>query len=279
MKLRNFLVLMAMTLCFVACSDDDETVSLSAVVGTYESYATASFMSMTMVTNDENITLTANADNQTVNLTYDGTWGTGSATGLTVTESNGTYTVSGSGTVQAAMSGQSLGTYEFTVTGIISGDDASFTFAFALGAMGTVNVVTELGVAPAAEFLPGTYAGYTSAAFQYSSTPIVTDDESIAITADDSGAITVTYTSATWGTGTFTGVTAAYDEANKYYTLDCESGVMAMPSHSGSGTSNYDCTLSGTVSADGETMDLTMTCPAVMGGTTITFALGDAPTE
>lgn len=125
------------------------------LAGSYDSYSVATFMGgMSKTSDGESITLTANTDSQTLDLSYDGTWGTGSAEGLTITEeSDGSYTLSGAGQVQASMSGSSVGTYDFTVTGSISSDKSTvtFTFTIAMGAMGTVTVVTNLGTAPTTE--------------------------------------------------------------------------------------------------------------------------------
>lgn len=45
----------------------------------------------------------------------------------------------------------------------------------------------------------------------------------------------------------------------------------------GTNAKEYDCTLSGTLSADKTTYSVTFNLPAVMGGLTIAFAEGEAP--
>ena len=45
----------------------------------------------------------------------------------------------------------------------------------------------------------------------------------------------------------------------------------------GTKANEYDCTLSGTLSADKKTYSVTFNLPGVMGGLTIAFAEGEAP--
>ncbi len=124
--------------------------------------------------------------------------------------------------------------------------------------------------------LAGSYSGYTSAAFVYSSTPIVTNGESVTMTANNDGTVNVSYTSGTWGTTTISGATVTASTSG--YTLS-GSGTAAMTSHSTGTTASYECNVEGTISADKEDAELVFTLPSVMGGTTITFSTGDAPTE
>lgn len=125
---------------------------------------------------------------------------------------------------------------------------------------------------PAAQTVAGTYSAYSSASFKYSATPIVTNGESVTIAANSDGTVKVTLTSGTWGTATVSNATVA--KSGSDYSI-AGSGSVAMGMHSGS-TSDYDCTLAGTISGDKSTYSFVVTVPSVMGGTTITFINGDA---
>jgi hypothetical protein len=118
----------------------------------------------------------------------------------------------------------------------------------------------------------GEYTGYTSASCAYF-TGTISPDQKVNITADNANEVTVQYTSTTWGTFTVEGAQVSGSNAN--YTL-AGTGTASM-GHAGSEAKDYECTVSGTV-ISGE-VNLTFNCPAVMGGLTINFAQGDAPTE
>ena len=50
------------------------------------------------------------------------------------------------------------------------------------------------------EAVAGTYTGYSTAEFQYSSTPMVSQNQTLTVTAEEGGTVSVSYTSDTWGT-------------------------------------------------------------------------------
>lgn len=239
------------------------------VSGSYSSYAVASFMGMNMVSNNESISLKADTDNQTVSLSYAGTWGTGSTSALTVAQTNDGYTVSGTGVVAVTSHGGAASNYDFTVTGTISADKAtaSFVFAFELGAMGTVTATTGLGYAPATDFLPGDYSGYTSMSSAYFEGQI-TEDETVTITANEDGTVDVAYKY-----GTIAKATVEVS-AEGVYSLS-GTGIFAMGM--GASTNNYECTMTGTIDAAKEHVEIAFSLPDVMGGSTITFYNGEAP--
>ncbi len=132
---------------------------------------------------------------------------------------------------------------------------------------------TEAGL-DIVDALAGTYEGYTSASFTYVTDPMITSDESFTLTANDDGTtLTLSYVSETWGTFTFSSVSATLSDG--VYTIEGEgSTVMGMSSDS---SSEYDATVSGTISEDKSDFAVTFTVPSVMGGLTVTFYSGDAP--
>lgn len=139
----------------------------------------------------------------------------------------------------------------------------------ALAAM-SCNPVEE--IKPATE-VAGTYSGWSKAEFQYSPTPMVSNTQTLTVTAEEGGeTVAVSYTSDTWGTFTVTG--AAVTGTDGTYTVTGSGKtVMGMSADS---QSEYDCTLSATIkSADDFTF--TFDIPAVMGGLKITVQPGEAP--
>ncbi len=124
------------------------------------------------------------------------------------------------------------------------------------------------------EAVAGTYTGYSTAEFQYSSTPMVSQNQSLKVTAEEGGTVSVSYTSDTWGTFSLTGVTVT--ESNGSYSLSGSGKtVMGMSADS---QSEYDCTLSATVKST-EDFTFAFDVPAVMGGLKITLLPGNPPVE
>lgn len=123
---------------------------------------------------------------------------------------------------------------------------------------------------PVWETIVGEYTGWTEGACNYFSQ--ATDNETVTLSKATDGTLTVTVTSNTWGTSTFSNVTAFAD--GNYITLS-GSGSAAMGM--GSTTSNYDATLTGSISKDKSSANIVLVIPAVMGGTTVVFENGSAP--
>ena len=124
------------------------------------------------------------------------------------------------------------------------------------------------------EAVAGTYTGYSTAEFQYSSTPMVSQNQSLKVTAEEGGTVSVSYTSDTWGTFSLSGVTVT--ESNGSYSLSGSGKtVMGMSADS---QSEYDCTLSATVKST-EDFTFAFDVPAVMGGLKITLLPGNPPAE
>lgn len=140
---------------------------------------------------------------------------------------------------------------------------AKFLSIIALAAFGIVAAAacnkpeTETDIA--AE-VAGTYTGTTSASFQYSHDPIVTEGETFSITAAGDKLVDVSYESATWGSFTFSGVAVSGADP---YTLKGET------------KNEYAATLDGTIGKTAGTAEFLITVPAVMGGITIEFTLAE----
>lgn len=132
----------------------------------------------------------------------------------------------------------------------------------------------SLYAADDAEAVAGTYVVHADVNFLYVSRyNYVYTDDTVTVTANGDGTVEVAYVNDTWGTYTLTAatVTAADDGS---YSIAGE-GTCAMASHSG-GTSEYYCEGELTI-ADGAVSEGTFTVEAVMGGTVVTYASGDAP--
>lgn len=127
---------------------------------------------------------------------------------------------------------------------------------------------------PAAD-IAGTYAGYSEASFQYTDTPLVSASESLTITSDgENGTATLTYTSASFGEFTVSGAEVTHS-GSTYSVSGSGSTLMGM----GDTKNEYECTLQGTLDEGRTEGTFTFTVPSVMGGMTITFTLGDIPSE
>ena len=289
MKVLKFLSMMAIALCMVACSDDDddeayvvESTPAEEIESTYTGYSYTSFAyGDILVESGESVAVTANTDGTVDVVLTSTTWGTWTVPGATVTETSSGYTIEGTGTADVSMSSslavaaETRSSYDCTLTATISADLSEAEFVFYASFMGGTTITVGTTAVADYMYLVGSYSGWTSATFAYSSSAIVTEDETVEVEYDStSAAYTVTYTSDTWGTWTIDEVTLTTSDDG--YSLT-GSGVAEMASHSG-GTNSYDCTLDEAyISTDGETATFTLTAASVMGGTTIVFTLGDAP--
>ena len=162
MKLRKLIPVAAMAAFAAAGCNPVEEVRLAAeVAGTYSGWSKAEFQySPTPMASDaQTITVTEVTD-ETVSVNYTSdTWGTFTLTGVTVTESNGTYTLSGSGTTVMGMSAGSQSEYECTLTATVSGT-SDFSFVFEVPAvMGGLTITVSPGEVPYGLLISGTYTG------------------------------------------------------------------------------------------------------------------------
>lgn len=124
---------------------------------------------------------------------------------------------------------------------------------------------------PAVNDIAGTYKGYSDGTCKYFSSQIG-QDESVVITANADGTADLTYNTTTWSSTTIKNVVVKKD-ANGYSLTGSGKYSMGM----GGSSSEYDCTLTGTISTDKQTYSVAFNLPAVMGGLTITFQNGEAP--
>lgn len=116
----------------------------------------------------------------------------------------------------------------------------------------------------------GTYSGYTVAGCKYFSNQLSTD-QTVAVTYVSVDKVSVGYQSDTWGL--FSIAEANVTSTDNGVMLN-GSGVTKM-GMSGSEAKEYVCDFSGTI-ING-VADLEFSCPAVMGGLTISFRQGDVP--
>lgn len=264
-----------------ACSDDDDnSINMAEeVAASYEGYTTAqfSYSPTPIITNGEKITITSNQD-ETINLVMTSEqWGTTTIPNTMVTtDTNGKYKLAGEGISLLGMHGGTPKEYACLLEGTISTDKTEAVLTFTLPAvMGGTTIVFSLGNAPANIYLSGSYAGYSSAVFPYSANPMITSDEKITISANEDETIKIVFVSSQWGTTTISNATIK-TEIDGSFTLSGEGiSLMAM---AGSEAKEYACQLSGIITKDKSTSDLIFKL-SIMGGTTITFHMGDAPTS
>lgn len=152
----------------------------------------------------------------------------------------------------------------------------TFKYLFVVTAMviGFQSCSSDDPETPVSQLIAGSYSGYSSASFKYSTTPLCTNGETVAIVANNDGTVNVTLTSGTWGTTTVNNANVVASESSYAIT---GTGSIEMGMHSGE-TTSYECTLTGSLSSDKKTYNLVVTVPSVMGGTTITFTNGVAST-
>lgn len=118
----------------------------------------------------------------------------------------------------------------------------------------------------------GVYSGYTVASCSYF-TNMVSSRQDVTITTTELNRINVSYQSDTWGTITISNAELSGTEGNIYISGTGKS-VMG---HAGDAAKEYDCQMEGTLV--GKKLELTFSCPAIMGGLTIEFKQGDIPAE
>ena len=118
----------------------------------------------------------------------------------------------------------------------------------------------------------GTYEGYTLASSAYFQNNF-TADESVTIAKSGDKTVDITFASGTWGTTTVTNATVS--ASGSRYTVS-GTGTCLMAGMGGQERS-YDCTLTADIAS---TTDATVTVslPAVMGGTNVVFKTGKAST-
>lgn len=126
----------------------------------------------------------------------------------------------------------------------------------------------------------GTYEGWTHLTTAFINKNYSGDTFTLAL-ADD-GTLTATFTDATWGTATITGIQASKIKTGEGYALEDGEGSFVMNNPRQGGTQEFACKLeSGTLSAD--KTQLTVVISAYMevghGDMTFTFQTGEIPAE
>lgn len=143
--------------------------------------------------------------------------------------------------------------------------------AAVMAALAAVSCNPAEDVRPAAE-VAGTYSGWSKAEFMYSPDPMVNDGQTVSVSEETEGTVSVSYVSDTWGKFTLTGVSVSVSDGN-YVLYGTGSTVMGMSADS---QSEYECTLDATVT-DSDEFSFVFDVPAVMGGLKITVSPGEVP--
>ena len=198
MKLKNFLAMMAIALCAVACSDDDEKtedVNLAQeVAGTYNGYTSAAFTysPTPTVTPKETVKVTDKGDSKVDITLTSATWGEYKLTDVPVTLSGSTYSMSGSGNVTiGGYNGGGSSEYPFELKGTIDAAKEEVSFVVTLNIMGGTTITFTEGDAPVAAVLAGTYNGNLELSVAGSSQgdPV---ESSVKMEAAEDGSLTMT---------------------------------------------------------------------------------------
>ena len=284
MKLfRNYLCMAALILgaCMVtACDDDDDdddassstsSSTAASVEGSYDGYTIATFGYITTpyAYPVETLTITSTSDTE-VDIDYtNDTWGTYDADGVTVTaNSDGSYTLDGSGTATISYHGSTASTYECTVTGTVE-SDGTITVDFNMTFMGGTDIVFHSGDCPASyivEYLAsGSYSGTGYANSSYFTN--MSDDGTPVLTVNvDGETIDVEYNSSLWGDFVMEGLTVTV-ESDGSYSLSYSDGTIEIPDYEGT---EYAYTFTAEISGDLSTYTFTFTVE-IMSTTTITY--------
>ena len=85
-----------------------------------------------------------------------------------------------------------------------------FLLVAAMAVLATVSCNKDEGADPS-ESVAGTYSGYSTAEFQYSPDPMVSEGQTLTITSSGEGIVTVSYVSDTWGQFTVSGARVSKD--------------------------------------------------------------------
>lgn len=139
-----------------------------------------------------------------------------------------------------------------------------------------VAVLSAVGCNPVEEVKPasevaGTYSGYSTSLFQYVSTPMVSNGQTVTLAEVTDETVSVSYVSDTWGT--FTISEATVKESDGVYTVVGEgTSLMGM----GGESSEYPCTVTASIISASD-FSIVFDIPSVMDGLTITVLPGEAP--
>ena len=281
MKVKNFLAMM-MAACVMtgmtACSSDDDDVEpdlTQAVVGSYTgygNYGSAYFTDMYYT----GLTVSVARHEQekaVVDVTFEGgSLGTYTFEQATVAQNGSTYVVTGEGTALLASHSGNAQSYEATLKAVITSTDDFEIVLATPTVMGGSTLTILPGEAPAASGVAGSYSGYGLYGSAYFSNMLYLDKTVKVEAVEGSNTkVNVTMEDAALGTYTFENADVIVDAGT--YTIT-GNGKAVMNNHSG-GTSEYDATLSATVSS--RSYEFILGTPTVMGGSTLTVKSGDVP--
>ena len=118
----------------------------------------------------------------------------------------------------------------------------------------------------------GTYEGYSLASSAYFQNNF-TADESVTIAKSGDKTVDITFASGTWGTTTVTNATVSAS-GSRYSVSGTGTCLMA---GMGGQERSYDCTLTADIASTADAT-VTVSLPAVMGGTNVVFKTGKAST-
>lgn len=274
LKSLGILMLMLTVFTTFSCSDnDDNTPAWHSLAGEYTGWTSGKFAysPTPIATDNEKITIAVNDGKMSLQLVSN-QWGTATVAEVTVVENGGSYRLTGNGSATLSMHGGAGSQYDCTLDGTISKDrkTADITIAYP-AVMGGTTVTFTLGEAPAAKLVAGSYSGWTKGDCAYFKNR-TQNGEKLAIAANEDGTADITLTSEMWGATTIQAVKV--EKTDNGFTF---SGTGKFTMGMNGSSSQYDCTLAGTMNADKDTYSITFSMPAVMGGLDITFAQGDAP--
>ncbi len=273
-KMTGILMLMLTIFTTFSCSsDDDNTPSWHNLAGEYAGWTSGQFKysSTPIATDNEKLTIAVNDGKMSLQLVSN-QWGTATVNDVTIAEQGNDYKLSGTGSATLGMAGSQAKQYDCTMEGTVSKDKKTVSVTLTYPAvMGGTTVSFTLGEAPVAKLVAGSYSGWTKGDCQYFKDR-TQNGEKLAISSNDDGTVDVKLTSQMWGETTISGVKS--EKTADGFSL---SGTGKFTMGMGDKQNEYDCNLTGTLSADKETYSIAFTMPAVMGGLTITFAQGEAP--
>lgn len=118
----------------------------------------------------------------------------------------------------------------------------------------------------------GSYTGYTVASCGYFSN-MVASNQDVTISSSELNKVNISYHSDTWGKITINGAELSISDGN----IKISGTGTSVMAHAGNSAKEYDCTAEGTLV--GKILNITFSCPAVMGGLKIEFKQGDIPAE
>ena len=272
-KLGILFMMLTLFTAFSCSNDDNDTPAWETLAGEYADWTSATFKysATPMATDNEKLTFSVANGKLNVELASN-QWGTATFSNVTVTQEGSNFKLTGAGSAQLGMHGGSSKAHDCTLAATVSKDKKKMNVIITYPAvMGGTTVTFTLGEAPAAQLLAGTYNGWTKGDSNYFKNR-TQNGEKLAITANEDGTVNVKLTSQMWGETTIANVKA--EKTTNGFALS-GSGKFSMSM--GTNAKEYDCTLSGTLSADKTTYSVTFNLPAVMGGLTIAFAEGEAP--